>query len=111
MKPGEANLLLNGWTYSPPQRPADYPEQHWYRRRELVNPGGFMSVYRQSTEKVVEVTFTAFSDNGRAASTVNLDVVKVLALRNALNDALADMLGVAPVAPVTAAPAVAGAAS
>jgi hypothetical protein len=92
-----AEASVPAWTYQAPQRPADYPRQCYYRADKYnliaphtsAQPKSTLQLFRWADQREpgaslrVEVPFGSMS--------VELCVPSLQALRDALNDALADI--------------------
>lgn len=84
------------WVYQAPERPAGHPNQCYYRiagasthaiRRSQIPGWANIKLYRFDDWKHAQVEIDTFEARMR----VNLDVPTLLALRNAINDALQDI--------------------
>lgn len=90
MTAGAASLLTD-WQYQAPMVPSDHSLQRWYRDDELY-PAAGVRVYRRDDGKhQLQLKLSMFQPDGDASFTKLIPLCQVVALRNALNDAIADM--------------------
>lgn len=91
---------MDSWTYQPPHRPADYPDQCYYRsagHRLSVHVDGApyeaprVQVYRHTDDTNARLSLRLTSGHGECTVEAWLDAPTLRALRAALSDALHDI--------------------
>lgn len=88
---------IPAWAYRAPRRTPDYPDQCYYRAQswlhiahgtdDELDDEPYLTLFRFTSDETAELTI----DIGAASVNAGLSVAAILSLRDALNDALADI--------------------